>query len=513
MKNKLSKLRVVSQFSFLSFFVYILWSTTYPLEGKINPDVFFKFNPLIIIMTSVSERIVLPGIIPVFLMLGLTFLFGRFFCGWICPLGTLIDFAGSFNKNKGFYNEAKVKRFSHIKYYILGFVAGGAVLGVQIFWLFEPITILARFVSLNFIPLFTYSVDKLFIFMLNQLNRPEILFDLYRNLKTSFLGLEIAYFPHTKIVFLFFSLIMLSAYWMKRSWCRLICPLGAMYAVFARFALLRRYTQGCVFCGNCKAKCPTAAINDDMSYTKSECILCMECVSSCPIGVNKFGFAHQLNKKRSNSKTEILGNNKGISRRDFLFYISAGLGAVLMGKVKAGSKKNYYRDIIIRPPASLKEDEFLNRCVRCGNCMKVCITNGLQPIMFGSGVAGVWTPHLVPEIGYCEYNCTLCGNVCPTGAIKKISTAQKLKTRLGIAVIDRNICLPWAKQRECIVCEEFCPVEKKAIKLKKEKVNGKLVLRPYVDTELCIGCGVCQTKCPQRPIRAIKILPIKADRS
>ncbi|MFH1092549.1 MAG: 4Fe-4S binding protein [Candidatus Omnitrophota bacterium] len=512
MKRKLANLRILSQAAFLLLFVYILWSTTYPLTGRFAPDTFFKFNPLITILTSLSERIVLDGIIQGMLMLALTIILGRFFCGWICPLGTCIDLAGRFRKEKGFLNEPKIKRLAGIKYYILAVIIAAAALGVQILWPLEPITVMARFVSLNFIPVFTYSVDRVFVFLLNLLNRPEMLFDFYRSLKASFLGVEIAYFPHTAVIFLFFMVILGSAYLMKRSWCRVVCPLGALYAVFARIARLKRSTQGCVLCAKCKAKCPTAAINDDMTYSKSECILCLDCIDNCPIGINRFGFSNAGNKNKTGGEAASLKNAKGISRRDFLFYITAGLGAGLIGKQITAGQSSYYRDIIIRPPASLKEDEFLNRCVRCGNCMKVCITNGLQPIMFEAGIAGIWTPQLVPEIGYCEYKCTLCGQVCPTGAIKKINIAQKLKTRLGIGVIDRNICLPWVKKRECIVCEEFCPVKKKAIKLKKEKIDGQLVLRPYVDAELCIGCGVCQTKCPVRPVRAIKMLPIKADR-
>ena len=511
MRKKLTTLRVVFQICFLSLFVYVLWSTTYPLTGKINPDIFFKFNPLITIMTSLSERIPIDGIMQGVLMLALTVILGRFFCGWICPLGTLIDFSSGLNKGKWALNEAKLKGLSYIKYYILGIIIAGAIAGMQILWLLEPITILARFISLDFIPLVTYSADKMFVLILNQLNRPEILFDLYRDLKTSFLGLEIAYFPHTGIILLFFMLIMVGAFFIKRSWCRIVCPLGAMYAVFAKMAFLKRSTRNCVFCSNCKVKCPTKAINDDISYSKSECILCLKCVEACPIGVNKFGFRDPEAKKEAGDKAAMSRNNKGISRRNFLFYLAAGMGAALAAKrINKGS--SYYQDIIIRPPAAIKEDEFLNRCVRCGNCMKVCITNGLQPIMLQSGLAGVWTPHLVPEIGYCEYNCTLCGSVCPTGAIKKLSTAEKLKTRLGIAVIDQNICLPWSKKKECIVCEEFCPVKNKAIKLKKEKIKGQVVLKPYVDAQLCIGCGVCQSKCPVRPVRAIKVLPIKADR-
>lgn len=139
--------------------------------------------------------------------------------------------------------------------------------------------------------------------------------------------------------------------------------------------------------------------------------------------------------------------------------------------------------------------------------MKLCPTNGLQPVIFESGLAGIWAPHLVPEIGYCEYNCNLCGNSCPTGAIPKLNLAQKKEQKLGLANIDKNICLPWSQNKECIVCEEHCPVSTKAVKIYDEIFDGKRIKKPYVDASLCIGCGICQNKCPTRPFRAIKVLP------
>ncbi len=196
-----------------------------------------------------------------------------------------------------------------------------------------------------------------------------------------------------------------------------------------------------------------------------------------------------------------------MSRKNFLFFLSSS--TLLLGmKFKAG--KNIGNSDIIRPPAALEEEDFVNRCIRCGNCMKVCITNGLHPVMLQAGAEGIWTPHLLPEIGYCEYHCTLCGRTCPTGAIPVLTLEQKLKTRLGLAQIDRSICLPWAHEKECIVCQEHCPVSEKAIKL---NIYAGGAAKPYIDEYLCIGCGICQNKCPVRPVRAVRVGPKKADRT
>ena len=196
-----------------------------------------------------------------------------------------------------------------------------------------------------------------------------------------------------------------------------------------------------------------------------------------------------------------------ISRRNFLFIIFGSLLA--LGAKPQGGPWLKREMTIIRPPGALAEEDFVNRCVRCGNCMKVCPTNALHPVTLQAGIEGIWTPQILPEIGYCEYKCVLCGRTCPTGALPALTPEKKSKTKLGTAAIDRSLCLPWAEGKECLVCQEHCPVSEKAIKF--DTYAGGLA-KPYVDPYLCVGCGICQNKCPVRPARAIKVSPEGADR-
>ena len=150
--------------------------------------------------------------------------------------------------------------------------------------------------------------------------------------------------------------------------------------------------------------------------------------------------------------------------------------------------------------------------------MKVCTTNGLQPTLLEAGFEGIWSPMLIPSIGYCEYRCTLCGQVCPTGAIRQLGLEEKMKVRIGLAMVDKNRCLPWSHATPCIVCEEVCPTSKKAIWLEKAEVmdqNGNTIMvqRPMVDLNTCIGCGICEAKCPVGGKAAIYVTNIGESRS
>ena len=183
---------------------------------------------------------------------------------------------------------------------------------------------------------------------------------------------------------------------------------------------------------------------------------------------------------------------------------------------------------LIRPPAALDEDSFLARCIRCGECMKVCPTNALHPALGEAGLEGLWTPVMVPRIGYCETSCVLCSQVCPTGAIWEITSKEKgwsggsthdaKPIHVGTAFFDRGRCLPWAMATECIVCEEWCPTSPKAIYLQPAEVltaegKLKLVKQPFLDPARCVGCGACEYACPVQDRPAIYVTSIGESRS
>jgi ferredoxin len=206
-----------------------------------------------------------------------------------------------------------------------------------------------------------------------------------------------------------------------------------------------------------------------------------------------------------------------LGKRRLIGTIAFGMIAAPLLRITPLSKTGVAGAHLIRPPGAQPEKEFLRRCVKCGECMKVCITNGLQPAFLEAGMEGIWTPILVPAIGYCEYRCTLCGQVCPTGAIRKLTLEEKEKVKIGLAMIDKNRCLPYAHATPCIVCEEVCPTSKKAIWFEKVTVftrKGKKfeVKQPHVDLNLCVGCGICEMKCPVVGSPAVAVVRVGESR-
>ena len=200
----------------------------------------------------------------------------------------------------------------------------------------------------------------------------------------------------------------------------------------------------------------------------------------------------------------------GLKRRTVLGAGLVGLSGGLIFRIQPRTSKKSFSPLLVRPPGAVAEQEFLARCVRCGECMKVCPTNAIQPAALEGGLEAGWTPVMKMDIGYCEYECTLCSQVCPTQAIRLVSVEEKQKLKIGLAYFDKNKCLPYAYGRTCIVCEEHCPTPKKAIWFEETDVvnirgERQRIKQPRVDVDLCIGCGICENKCPIKAEAGVRV--------
>lgn len=483
--------------------VYIIWMTREPLSGVINPKIYFQIDPLIMLVTAIAERVLLAGILLAGATIILTFILGRAFCGWVCPLGALMDLCAQFLSlfRRKSPHEAEPSRARKIKYILLGIIALFAVIGIQLAWIIDPITIFVRSFSFTVHPLITNSFDWFFMALLRALEFPVWLEEIYYLSKETVLAAKNPVFPHTWLIFSEFALIFGLVLLKRRFWCRYICPLGAMLALPAKFSPLRRIVRSCKDkCLICKDICRMNAIFEDNSYIPQECILCMDCITECPNQSAAFTFKRKSRPQLESSNVTMAVDtgptslSSSMTRARFLAILLGSITFIMGLKHKvwctiSGASPRKSTRPVVRPPAALKEDEFVQRCIRCGNCMKVCVTNVLQPVLLESGFQGIWTPHLCNDIGYCEYKCTLCGRVCPTGAIEPLTIQKKMQTKMGTAVVNKDTCRVWSVGVECLVCEEHCPVSNKAIKTQQVKTGHKILLAPCVSHELCVGCG------------------------
>jgi len=505
------KLRMAAQGVFLLTFLWLFLQT----ESKGADDlgypvkIFLDADPLIFLTTLLSSHTWYNAF---FLAIGVmiaTVILGRFFCGWICPLGTLNNLIGALQKRRP--RRAPFNRH-WLKYALLIFLIASSLFSLQLAGIFDPISLLIRSLSLSIYPAASFATKAVFdgFFELNipfLVKITEFIYAIFRKL---WLPFQQPFFFQSVFLGALFIIILGLNLLEKRFWCKYLCPLGALLGLLSRFSLLQRsVTEGCNACGACSFDCQGGAAPDQKEkWHNMECMVCMNCDDACPQNAVRFGFFH---------KTPSVPVDLG--KRRILGMALSGMAAVPLIRTTGINKQPGASDSkLIRPPGSLEEKQFLTRCVKCGECMKVCITNGLQPTLLEAGVEGIWSPVLVPRIGYCEYRCTLCGQVCPTGAIKKLDLKEKEEVKIGLAMIDKGRCLPYAHSTHCIVCQEVCPTPKKAIWLEKADVmnaGGKVVAvnQPHVDLELCIGCGICETKCPVLGQPAIYITSIGESRS
>jgi len=528
---------------------------------------FLNMDPLTALVTGLSTGSLFASLAWALPVMVLTLFLGRFFCGFICPLGALNQLTGWLARlGRGpadRVEDNRPRQAQAIKYYLLIFLLGMALLGSVQTGIFDPLPLLYRGVNLALAPV----ADS----RLGVLGDDPPAFNSAWLLGTVVLGI------------LGLNLVL------PRFFCRFMCPLGALFGLMSRFTPWRigKTAKACGNCRICDEYCE-GGCHPGGRIRHSECVMCLNCLDRCP--AKRITFA-----ARPSAGGELPGPE--LSRRAVLL---AGAGALMVPMWRTGALAGSGRDPgLIRPPGTLDEDRFLARCIRCGQCMRVCPGNIIQPALFEAGVQGLWTPAVNYRVGRsgCQPTCIACGQICPTAAIRPISLEEKQgrgdfasqgPVRMGTAFVDRSRCLPWVMGRPCLVCHELCPVSPKAIYTRTvfEPVRDGLDLaarlqgqgaalakfpagvnlasgdyylrqaglpsapmgrivglegqsllldkplgaqassgsglqvdilvrlqRPYVDPARCIGCGMCEHGCPISGLRAIRVYSENESRS
>jgi polyferredoxin/formate hydrogenlyase subunit 6/NADH:ubiquinone oxidoreductase subunit I len=499
--------RRLSQGVFLLLFFILFIKTDYDGRNELAyPVKIFLDADLLVFLTSLISAHKLPAtLFLALLFVPVTLLFGRAFCGWVCPLGTLLHAVSFFDRK--FSPERGVKtRGSRWKFTTLLFFFGASIFGIQAAGLLDPISLLIRSLSLSVMPGINHVLRLLLDWGYRLPWRPASdLFDgAHTFLRAHFLSFFPARYEQALFFFALFFLVLALNRHRTRFFCRFVCPLGGLLGILSRSGLLRlSMNEKCTRCMQCRDVCAGGANpHTEENWSPSECLTCFNCSAQCPEGALEWNFALARGTK----------DRLDVGRRAALSALSTGAAAAWVMKTSPARAKP--DPLLVRPPGSRPETGFLARCVRCGECMKICITGGLQPTLLTAGIEGIWTPKLVSRIGYCEYNCTLCGQVCPTSAIEKLPLQKKKKTVIGLAFVDPSRCIPFAQGTPCIVCEEHCPTPKKAIVFKERPgKGGKPVKVPVVVVDLCIGCGICEYKCPVVDLAGIRVTSIGETRN
>jgi len=503
--------RRISQSAFFILFLFLLVMTEYKGTDTIAypVKVFFDFDPLVAASTFLAQHAVPRMLLWSLVVVGLTVSLGRFFCGWVCPMGTLNHLL-SHNKRKVKDKIARNRydKRQSWKYVAVFFFLAASALGLQIVGFLDPFSVLIRSFGLAVNPVFNWLVRAAFypLFALDLPWLNAIIEPAFSFLRRWVLSFEQPYFYQGLFIGLIFTGIAVLNQVRRRFWCRFLCPLGALLGLLSRFNFLKLKVnkETCTNCNLCSRNCEGACEpQSSESWLRTECLYCWNCIESCPSHSLSFGFGMPGKAER--------GVDYG--KRHVVAAMGAAVGAVALARIdprkmapyasgEAVKESKKFNPGLIRPPGAVDEAEFLHRCIKCGECMKVCIKNAIQPTLMEAGLEGFWTPYLKMQQGYCEYNCTLCGQVCPTQAIQKLSLEQKHQTKIGLAFFDKNRCIPYSQGHNCIVCEEVCPTPKKAIWFEEVEVldssgeNRITVKQPHIDPHLCVGCGMCEHVCP-----------------
>lgn len=478
------KTRIAVQLAVLTCFLVLVFMNSYPRGFTYPSDIFMRLDPYTALAAGLAARRLVWRTLPALAVLGSALVVGRAFCGWCCPMGTMLDGCSKALSLKS--RPLRLRRLRSLKYLILVMTLVAAVFGGMLAHFFDPITIAER--SSIFVVRKAVSAGVLGMSNLAPGSRA-----LEAMARSSTLGDR---FYSQAIVFAAFLGVLLALEAVnRRFWCRYVCPLGALISLVGWRALIRRRVAGCESTDICKRACVFGAVADDPRATRrGECALCLRCEPACPHDAISFG--------PGRAQAEAVS----LDRRAVAAALLVGVVASLVPK--SGLLAKAPRRLPIRPPGALSEDDFVSTCTRCGACIGACLTGGLQPAFLEAGFQGMWTPILVGRLGGCESECNLCGKVCNTQAIRYFPLAEKKKLKMGKAVIDRDLCLAWKEERVCYLCDEACPYG--AIGFVRE-ANVDFD-KPKVLPDKCTGCGLCEWKCPVEP-PAIYVVPLGPETS
>jgi ferredoxin len=424
------------------------------------------------------------------LVIILTSFFGRVYCSTFCPLGVLLDVMG-FLRNK---IQGKKARYKYTKplnlwrYGILGlFVISLLFSGILAINLLDPYANFGRIASSVYQPIFIASSNFF----------SKIL---------SFIGIY-SLQPLTQNVFhanififaiLFFLLLAIMVYYRGRLYCNSICPVGSILGLLSKISFFRIKIDntGCIRCGKCQVVCKANCINiKEMNVDESRCIACYNCILSCES--SSIGYKLAFRKKVSTISAQEVSSKRKFIKAGLLYLSSVPL----LTKAIATDNTNFETRGNACPPGSIGIDHLKDKCIACQLCISSCPGKVLQTSFLQYGFIGMMLPFMDYNTGFCNYECTKCGEICPSGAILPLTKKEKKTTQVGIVKFVSEDCVVVTKNKSCGSCSEHCPTQ--AVHMIPYK--GTLTI-PETNPDICIGCGACEHVCPAEPRLAIYVV-------
>ena len=604
-RHPLHVLRVVVQLAFLALFLALVVLAARGALATAHPwlaQLFLITDPLVLVGTALAGGFT-AALLAALVVVAISLLAPRAYCGWVCPLGTTMDIADKVLFRKRDRSKNLAPRLRQAKYGLLAVLLVLAAFRLGVFGWFDPICIATRSYGVAIWPMADHAARTGLVAAEEAGVGPAAgVYDWARQhhlLVQDSDFKEGGYGAGYRWAWVFTAVlaaIVLAQAYQKRFWCRNLCPLGAMLGLIGSASPLRpRVSGACIACGRCRERCKTGAFQPAPSAVEGralsavegpgagekyrgvvqECILCYACEREfCPVEAIHAGTGSPRPVRPAPGAMP--------SRRAFLGAAATGavLGPAFLLDQRTRDKEE--TNPHLRPPGAARPDAaFQAACIRCGECMRVCPTNALHPSGIENGIAGLWTPTFVFNAGYCDFQCAakagpggqgrpggpgeegvapgrpalsavegpanLCGIVCPTGAIAKLTHADKTKWKIGTAEFDKNRCLPWARSEQCLTCEEQCPLPEKAIshtttevpnpawlemsqaarnryeelearrraggaladedaeELQAMPPKTRLLALPFTLRDRCIGCGICENVCPVEGPSGIRV--------